>query len=63
MMVICTGTGLAAANRIAVALATVLTLAVVTRRTKVEEAAMTAVLGERYRLYAAGHKRLVPLIW
>jgi protein-S-isoprenylcysteine O-methyltransferase Ste14 len=62
-MLICIGSGLAAANWVAVAAATLFPLAVVIWRTKVEEAAMLAVLGERYRLYAAGHKRLVPLIW
>jgi Isoprenylcysteine carboxyl methyltransferase (ICMT) family len=62
-MLICIGSGLAAANWVAVAVATLFPLAVVIWRTKVEETAMVAVLGERYRLYAAGHKRLVPLIW
>jgi protein-S-isoprenylcysteine O-methyltransferase Ste14 len=62
-MLICIGYGLAAANWVAVAVATLFPLAVVIWRTRVEEAAMLAVLGERYRRYAAGHKRLVPLIW
>jgi protein-S-isoprenylcysteine O-methyltransferase Ste14 len=62
-LLICIGSGLAAANWIAVAVATLVPLAVVIWRTKVEEAALLAVLGERYRSYAAGHKRLVPLIW
>jgi protein-S-isoprenylcysteine O-methyltransferase Ste14 len=62
-MLICIGSGLAAANWVAVAVATLFPLAVIIWRTKVEEAAMMAVLGERYRLYAVGHRRLVPLIW
>ena len=28
-----------------------------------EETALMATLGDRYRGYAAHHKRLVPLIW
>ncbi len=32
-------------------------------RIHVEENALLAALGDRYRAYAAHHKRLVPLIW
>jgi protein-S-isoprenylcysteine O-methyltransferase Ste14 len=32
-------------------------------RIHVEESALMTTLGERYRSYAAQHKRLVPLVW
>ncbi len=32
-------------------------------RIRVEEAALTAALGERYRAYAAPRKRLIPGVW
>jgi protein-S-isoprenylcysteine O-methyltransferase Ste14 len=32
-------------------------------RIRIEEHALLATLGDRYRCYAAGHKRLVPLVW
>ena len=30
---------------------------------RVEEAALSATLGDTYRSYAATHKRLIPFIW
>ena len=30
---------------------------------RLEEAALLTTLGDRYRAYAAQHKRLVPLVW
>jgi len=38
-------------------------LALVVWRIRVEENALLATLGGRYRAYAARHKRLVPLVW
>jgi protein-S-isoprenylcysteine O-methyltransferase Ste14 len=32
-------------------------------RIRVEEAALTAALGDRYRDYARGRSRLIPLVW
>ena len=32
-------------------------------RIRIEESALMATLGDRYRAYAAQHKRLVPLVW
>ena len=32
-------------------------------RIHIEETALLATLGDRYRAYAARHKRLVPLVW
>jgi protein-S-isoprenylcysteine O-methyltransferase Ste14 len=38
-------------------------LAIVLWRIHIEEVALLSTAGDRYRLYAAHHKRLVPLIW
>ncbi len=57
------GVGLAAANWIALAAATLFTLALLLYRVHVEERALLTTLGERYQTYAAQHKRLVPLVW
>jgi protein-S-isoprenylcysteine O-methyltransferase Ste14 len=32
-------------------------------RIRVEEAALSATLGEKYRAYAAGRKRIIPFVW
>jgi protein-S-isoprenylcysteine O-methyltransferase Ste14 len=57
------GVGLAAANWLALAAATLFTLALLLYRIHVEERALLTTLGDRYQAYAAHHKRLVPLIW
>jgi len=59
----CAGVGLASANWVAVAAMVVLPLAAVLWRIHAEEHALLGTLGDRYRGYAAQHKRLVPLIW
>jgi protein-S-isoprenylcysteine O-methyltransferase Ste14 len=59
----CMGIALTSANWITLAAATLLPLAVLVWRIHVEENALLAVLGDRYRCYASGHRRLVPLIW
>ena len=59
----CAGLGLASANWVAVAAMVVLPLAAVLWRIHAEEHALLATLGDRYRGYAAQHKRLVPLVW
>lgn len=38
-------------------------LAIIVWRIHIEETALLRTAGERYRLYAAHHKRLIPLIW
>jgi protein-S-isoprenylcysteine O-methyltransferase Ste14 len=63
ILLVCMGFGLASANWVALAAATLLPLAVIVWRIRVEENALVATLGERYRCYASGHRRLVPLIW
>ena len=62
-LLICMGIGLTSANWVALAAATLLPLAILVWRIRVEENALLAVLGDRYRCYASGHRRLVPLIW
>jgi protein-S-isoprenylcysteine O-methyltransferase Ste14 len=59
----CAGVGLASANWVTVAASVLLPLAVCLWRIHVEESALLATLGDRYRTYAAQHKRLVPLVW
>jgi protein-S-isoprenylcysteine O-methyltransferase Ste14 len=57
------GIGLAAANWAGLAAVMVLILMPLLWRIHVEEKALLAALGDRYRGYAAQHKRLVPLVW
>jgi protein-S-isoprenylcysteine O-methyltransferase Ste14 len=57
------GVGLAAANWAALAGVTLLILTPLLWRIHIEENALSTMLGDRYRGYAAQHKRLVPLVW
>jgi protein-S-isoprenylcysteine O-methyltransferase Ste14 len=59
----CAGVGLASANWAGLAAMALLPLAVILWRIHVEENALLTTLGDRYRGYAAQHKRLIPLIW
>jgi protein-S-isoprenylcysteine O-methyltransferase Ste14 len=63
VLLACAGVGLAAANWIAFAGLTLLPLILILWRIHIEESALLGTLGDRYRTYAAEHKRLVPLIW
>lgn len=63
ILLACAGVGLAAANWVALAVAVAAPLALLLCRIRIEERALIATLGDRYRSYAAGHKRLVPLVW
>ena len=38
-------------------------LAIIIWRIRVEEHALLTTLDDRYRAYAAHHKRLMPLVW
>ena len=58
-----TGIGLATANWADLAGLLLLTLTALLWRIRIEEAALLTTLGDRYRAYAAQHKRLVPLVW
>ncbi len=62
-MLIFIGVGLASANWAGLAAITLLPLAIVVWRIRIEERALMTTLGERYRGYAGQHKRLVPLVW
>jgi protein-S-isoprenylcysteine O-methyltransferase Ste14 len=57
------GIGLASANWADLAGLLLLTLTALLWRIRIEEAALMTTLGDRYRSYAAQHKRLVPLVW
>jgi protein-S-isoprenylcysteine O-methyltransferase Ste14 len=59
----CAGYGLASANWVALSATVLLPLAAILWRIHAEEKALTTTLGDRYRAYAAQHKRLVPLVW
>jgi protein-S-isoprenylcysteine O-methyltransferase Ste14 len=62
-LLIYTGIGAMSANWIGLAAMTLLPLAVIIWRIYLEEDALLATLGDRYRSYASHHKRLVPLGW
>jgi len=55
--------GLASANWAGLAAVMLLILTPLLWRIHIEENALLTTLGDRYRAYAAHHKRLVPLIW
>ncbi len=57
------GAGLASANWADLAGVLLLILTPLLWRIHVEENALRATVGDRYRAYAAQHKRLVPLVW
>jgi protein-S-isoprenylcysteine O-methyltransferase Ste14 len=57
------GVGLASANWADLAGGLLLALTPMLWRIHVEESALMGTLGDRYRGYAAQHKRLVPLVW
>jgi protein-S-isoprenylcysteine O-methyltransferase Ste14 len=59
----CMGAGLTFGNWVALAPSTLLPLAMLVWRIRVEENELLAALGDRYLGYASGHRRLVPLVW
>ncbi|HXW47488.1 MAG TPA: isoprenylcysteine carboxylmethyltransferase family protein [Streptosporangiaceae bacterium] len=63
ILLICIGVGLAGANWASLAVLVLLPLALLLYRIHIEERALLTTLGERYRDYALGRKRLVPLVW
>ena len=63
ILLACAGIGLASANWVGLAGAVLVPLVLLLIRIRIEEHALLATLGDRYRCYAAGHKRLVPLVW
>ena len=57
------GLGLATANLLSIVIFTAVGLLVFVRTIKVEEAALTAALGQPYVDYARDRARLVPGVW
>jgi len=57
------GFGLALGNWMSVALAVLAPLIGVIYRIRVEETALFDALGDDYRSYAAGRKRVIPFVW
>ena len=51
------------ANWIGLAAIVVIPLIGMVNRIRVEERALLDTLGDRYREYATGRKRLVPFVW
>jgi protein-S-isoprenylcysteine O-methyltransferase Ste14 len=63
ILLACAGVGLASANWVGAAGTVLPPLMLLLWRIHIEETALVATLGDRYRAYAAHHKRLVPLVW
>jgi protein-S-isoprenylcysteine O-methyltransferase Ste14 len=57
------GVGLVNGNWVSMATIALLWLVLIVWRIRVEEKALLTTLDGRYRAYASGHKRLVPLVW
>jgi protein-S-isoprenylcysteine O-methyltransferase Ste14 len=63
ILLILAGVGLGYGNVLSLAALIVLPLLGFINRIRVEEAALSATLGDRYTTYAMGRKRLVPFVW
>jgi len=63
LLLLVAGFGLAAGGWLSLAACLVLPLPPIVWRIRVEEAELERVLGDAYRGYAAGRKRLLPGIW
>jgi protein-S-isoprenylcysteine O-methyltransferase Ste14 len=63
LLLILTGIGSMYANWLSLAAVMVLPLLGLMNRIRVEEAALSATLGESYRSYASSHKRIIPFVW
>jgi protein-S-isoprenylcysteine O-methyltransferase Ste14 len=57
------GIGVLYSNWVGLAGFTLPCVAIILWRIHIEESALLSIAGDRYRFYAAHHKRLVPLIW
>jgi protein-S-isoprenylcysteine O-methyltransferase Ste14 len=57
------GAGLMVGNWLSAVGAVVLVLIALIHRLRIEEQALTAALGDRYREFAAGRARLIPYVW
>jgi protein-S-isoprenylcysteine O-methyltransferase Ste14 len=63
LLLIFAGVGLMVGNWLSAAGAVILILVALIHRLRIEERALTAALGDRYREFAAGRARLIPYIW
>ena len=63
LLLILAGIGLSYGNWLSLAALIVVPLAGFVNRIRVEEAALSTALGDRYTAYASGRKRLIPFIW
>jgi protein-S-isoprenylcysteine O-methyltransferase Ste14 len=63
LLLILAGLGLSYGNWLSLAALTVVPLVGFINRIRVEEAALSSTLGDRYTTYATGRKRLVPFVW
>jgi protein-S-isoprenylcysteine O-methyltransferase Ste14 len=63
LLLILIGCGLASGNWLALVVCALLPLPALLRRIHVEEAELTSVLGDRYRVYETQTKRLIPGVW
>ncbi|WP_228001788.1 methyltransferase family protein [Nocardia australiensis] len=63
VLLITTGSGVAAGNWLSLLLAIIIPAAVLSRRIQVEEKARLTTLGSHYDPYRATTKRLVPGLW
>jgi protein-S-isoprenylcysteine O-methyltransferase Ste14 len=63
VLLILLGSGVVTGNWIGLAGWTLLVMTPLLYRIHVEENALLAAVGDRYRTYASAHKRLIPLVW
>jgi protein-S-isoprenylcysteine O-methyltransferase Ste14 len=63
LLVFVVGFGLGANNWLALPICILLPTVALLRRISVEEAELTRVLGDRYKSYRSGTKRLIPGVW
>jgi protein-S-isoprenylcysteine O-methyltransferase Ste14 len=63
LLLVIAGLGSMYANWLSLAVVIVLPLLALMNRMRVEEAVLSATLGDAYRSYAAGHKRIIPFLW
>jgi protein-S-isoprenylcysteine O-methyltransferase Ste14 len=63
LLLIALGAGAAWGNWLGLGVLALMTLVGLIYRIRVEERALLEELGDRYRIYAEHHKRLVPFIW
>lgn len=63
LLLVFAGIGVMFANWLSLVALILLPLIALMNRIRVEEAALSATLGEAYRSYAASHKRIIPFVW